>query len=149
MKGRNPGRHGRSIYMQGPSHRIISPSIKEKSLILSEPDNYIYQSTNLKNSMKVRVYFCKEPDIEIIMKCNKISRQALDTIYDLVWESEFKNILNVGRVWLKFKEEDKPFGISLRDKRTHNKISLGDIIQIDKAYYMVNSVGARKVRLVD
>jgi DNA helicase TIP49 (TBP-interacting protein) len=75
--------------------------------------------------------------------------QALDTIYDLVWEGEFKNILNVGRIWLKFKKEDKPFGIPLRDKRTHSKISLGDIIQIDRAYYMVNSVGARKVRLVD
>ena len=59
--------------------------------------------------MKVRVYFCKEPDIEIIIKSNKIGRQALDTIYDLVWECEFKNILNVGRVWLKFKEENKPF----------------------------------------
>ena len=99
--------------------------------------------------MKVRVYFCKEPDIEINIKDNKIGRQALDTIYDLVWEGEFKNILNVGRVWLKFKEEDKPFGIPLRDKRTHSKISSGDIIQIDRAYYMVNSVGARKVRLVD
>jgi hypothetical protein len=99
--------------------------------------------------MKVRVYFCKEPEIEIIIKGNKIGRQALDTIYDLVWEREFKNILNVGRVWLKFKEEDKPFGIPLRDKRTHSKISSGDIIQIDRAYYMVNSVGARKVRLVD
>jgi hypothetical protein len=101
--------------------------------------------------MKVKVYFCKEPDIEIILKSNKISsRQALDTIYDLVWEGEFKNILNVGRVWLKFKEEEgKPFGISLRDKRTHSRISLGDIIQIDKDYYMVNSVGVRKIRLVD
>ena len=99
--------------------------------------------------MKVRVYFCKEPDIEITMKDNKIGRLALDTIYDLVWECEFKNILNVGRIWLKFKEENRPFGISLRDKRTHSKISLGDIIQIDKDYYMVNSVGARKVKLVD
>jgi hypothetical protein len=99
--------------------------------------------------MKVRVYFYKEPDIEITMKDNKIGRLALDTIYDLVWECEFKNILNVGRVWLKFKEEDKPFGISLRNKRTHNKISSGDIIQIDKDYYMVSSVGARKIRLVD
>ena len=99
--------------------------------------------------MKVRVYFCKESDIEIIIKGNKIGRQALDTIYDLVWECEFKNILNVGRVWLKFKEEDKPFGMPLKDKRTHSKISLGDIIQIDKDYYMVNSVGARKVRLVE
>jgi hypothetical protein len=99
--------------------------------------------------MKVRVYFCKEPDIEIIIKDNKISRQALDTIYDLVWEGEFKNILNVGRIWLKFKDENKPFGIPLRVKRTHSKISSGDIIQIDKDYYMVNSVGARKIRLVD
>ena len=33
--------------------------------------------------MKVRVYFCKEPDIEIIVKSNKIGTQALDTIYDL------------------------------------------------------------------
>jgi DNA helicase TIP49 (TBP-interacting protein) len=99
--------------------------------------------------MKVRVYFCKESDIEIIIKGNKIGRQALDTIYDLVWECEFKNILNVGRIWLKFKEENRPFGISLRDKRTHSKISLGDIIQIDKDYYMVNSVGARKVKLVE
>jgi DNA helicase TIP49 (TBP-interacting protein) len=99
--------------------------------------------------MKVRVYYCKESDIEIIIKGNKIGRQALDTIYDLVWECEFKNILNVGRIWLKFKEENRPFGISLRDKRTHSKISLGDIIQIDKDYYMVNSVGVRKVRLVE
>jgi hypothetical protein len=80
--------------------------------------------------MKVRVYFCKEPDIEITMKYNKLSRQALDTIYDLVWEGEFKNILNVGRVWLKFKDENKPFGISLRDKRTHKKISSGSILQL-------------------
>ena len=99
--------------------------------------------------MKVRVYFCKEYDIEIIIKGNKIGRQALDTIYDLVWECEFKNILNVGRIWLKFKEENRPFGISLRHKRTHSKISLGDIIQIDRDYYMVNSVGVRKVRLVE
>jgi hypothetical protein len=99
--------------------------------------------------MKVRVYFCKESDIEIIIKGNKIGKQALDTIYDLVWECEFKNILNVGRIWLKFKEENRPFGISLRHKRTHSKISLGDIIQIDKDYYMVNSVGARKVKLVE
>jgi hypothetical protein len=99
--------------------------------------------------MKVRVYFCKESDIEVIIKGNKIGKQALDTIYDLVWECEFKNILNVGRIWLKFKEENRPFGISLRDKRPHSKISLGDIIQIDKDYYMVNSVGARKVKLVD
>ncbi len=40
--------------------------------------------------MKVRVYFCKEPDIEINIKDNKIGRQALDTIYNLVWEGELK-----------------------------------------------------------
>ena len=103
----------------------------------------------IKKLMRVRVYFCKEPDVEIIIKGNKIGRQALDTIYDLVWECEFKNILNVGRIWLKFREENRPFGIPLRGNRSHGKISLGDIIQIDKDYYLVNSVGARKVKLVD
>ncbi|HEY5630530.1 MAG TPA: hypothetical protein VIR31_00240, partial [Nitrososphaeraceae archaeon] len=53
---------------------------------------------------------------------NKISRQALDTIYDLVWEGGFKNILNVGRVWLKFNEEERPFGISMKEKRSHSNI---------------------------
>jgi len=63
--------------------------------------------------MKVRVYFCREPDVQAgILRDNKLGRQALDTIYDLVWECEFKNILNVGRIWLKFNaEEQKPFGI--------------------------------------
>jgi sorbitol-specific phosphotransferase system component IIA len=37
----------------------------------------------------------------------------------------------------------------LKDKRTHGKISPGDIIQINKEYYMVSSVGARKIRLFD
>ena len=72
--------------------------------------------------MKVRVYFYRETDPEIILKSNKISRQALDTIYDLVWECEFKNILNVGRVWLKFRDEKTPFGISLKEKRSHSRI---------------------------
>lgn len=43
--------------------------------------------------MKVRVYFYRETDPEITLKGNEISRQVLDTIYDLVWECEFKNIL--------------------------------------------------------
>jgi len=48
--------------------------------------------------MKIRVYFCKEPDIQpVILKNNKISRQALGTVYDFVWESEFKNLVNVGK----------------------------------------------------
>jgi mannosyl-3-phosphoglycerate phosphatase len=88
--------------------------------------------------MKVRIYFCKEPNMEIIMKGSKIGRVALDTIYDLVWEGEFKNILNVGRVWLKFKEEDKPFGIPLRDKRTHKVVFTdidGTLVDINTAQY--------------
>jgi hypothetical protein len=101
--------------------------------------------------MKVRVYFCKEPDtIEIVLKAHKISRQALDTIYQLVWECEFKNILNAGRVWLKFKEnEQSPFGISLREKRTHTNISPGDIIQITSDFYVVDQIGARKIEVID
>jgi hypothetical protein len=100
--------------------------------------------------MKVRVYFYKEPDIQaVIMMKQIISRQALSTIYDLIWESEFKNILNVGRIWLKFKEQDKPFGIPLREKRSHDKIAAGDIIQIASNFYMVDQIGARKIDLID
>ena len=100
--------------------------------------------------MRVRVYFCKEPDVEIIIKDNKIGRQALDTIYDLVWECEFKNILNAGRVWLKFKEnERRPFGIPLREKRSHTNISQGDIIQITNDFYVVDQIGARKIEVID
>ena len=95
--------------------------------------------------MRVKVYFCRETDPEVILKGNKISGQALHTIYDLVWEFEFKNILNVGRVWLKFREEEKPFGIPIRQKRSHNKIAPGDIIQIGRDFYLVNYVGARKI----
>ena len=98
--------------------------------------------------MKIRVYFCKEPDPERLFKDDKISRQALKTIYDLVWESEFKNILNPGRIWLKFKEEDKPFGIPLRKKKTHNKIDRGDIIQIADDYYIVDTVGVKKITII-
>jgi hypothetical protein len=101
--------------------------------------------------MKVSVYFSKEPDtVETILKAHKISRQALDTIYELVWECEFKNILNAGRVWLKFKEnEERPFGISLREKRTHTSISPGDIIRIADDFYVVGQIGTRKVQVID
>jgi hypothetical protein len=99
--------------------------------------------------MIVNVYFCRESDPEAIIKGNKISRQALVTIYDLVWECEFKNILNVGRVWLKFREEEKPFGIAIKEKRSHNRIAPGDIIQIAKDYYMVNHVGARQIEVLE
>jgi hypothetical protein len=99
--------------------------------------------------MKVRVYFCKEPDAEIILKGNKISRQALNTIYDLIWECEFKNILNAGRVWLKFREEERPFGIPLKEKRNHYRISPGDIIQLTNEFYFVNRVGIKKIKIND
>lgn len=100
--------------------------------------------------MKVRVYFCKEPDtVEIILEAHKISRQALYTIYELVWEREFKNILNAGRIWLKFKENERPFGIPLREKRTHTNISPGDIIQITNDFYVVDQIGARKIQVID
>ena len=100
--------------------------------------------------MKIRVYFFKEDEIEILIKDNKISKQALLTLYDLVWESEFKNILNPGRIWLKFKEEEeKPFGIPLREKKTHKQIRYGDIIQIADDYYFVDIVGVRKINIIN
>jgi hypothetical protein len=101
--------------------------------------------------MKVKVYFCKEPDtIEMVLKAHKIGSQALDTIYELVWECEFKNILNAGKIWLKFREnEERPFGIPLREKRTHTSISPGDIIQMTDDFFVVNKVGARKIEVID
>src|ERR687884_1491185 len=100
--------------------------------------------------MNVRVYFCKEPDtVQFSLQTHKISRQALHTIYELVWECEFKNILNAGRVWLKFKEnEERPFGIPLRERRTHTNISPGDIIQITNDFYVVDQIGARKIEVL-
>lgn len=100
--------------------------------------------------MKAKVYFCTESDIiRVILRAQKISRQALDTVYESVWECEFKNILNVGRIWLKFKEEERPFGIPLRQKRSHKNISPGDIMQIANDFYMVSQVGARRIEVVD
>lgn len=99
--------------------------------------------------MKVKVYFCKEADTQIILKKNRLSKQALYTIYDLVWEGEFKNILNAGRIWLKFVEEEKPFGIPLKERKSHNKISFGDIIQLANKSYMVNKVGITEVMIID
>jgi hypothetical protein len=112
---------------------------------------YMQQHKVLVQFMNVRVYFCREPDtVGTILKANKVSRQALDTIYELVWECEFKNILNAGRVWLKFKENaERPFGIPLREKRTHASISPGDIIQITNDFYVVEQIGARKVEMID
>ena len=100
--------------------------------------------------MKVRVYFCNKPDIQtFILSHDKMSRQALYTIYNLVWECEFKNVLNVGRIWLKFVDEKNPFGLALRKKRSHNKIAAGDIIQVGNDYYMIHEVGARKIQIND
>ena len=101
--------------------------------------------------MKVRVYFCREPDVQAgILRDNKLGRQALDTIYDLVWECEFRNILNVGMIWLKFNsEEQKPFGIALRKKRSHSKIAPGDIIQIAEDFFLVQDIGAKKLKISD
>ena len=97
--------------------------------------------------MKVRVYFCRETDPQVILKDSKISEQALNTIYELVWECEFKNILNVGRVWLKFRHEQRPFGIPIKERRSHSRIAPGDIIQISNDFYMVNEVGASQIEI--
>jgi hypothetical protein len=50
-------------------------------------------------------------------------------------------------VWLKFREEERPFGIPVKEKRCHSRISAGDIIQISNDFYMVNEVGARQIEV--
>lgn len=99
--------------------------------------------------MLVRVYFYKEAGADLIKNLVKISRVALDTVYELVWEMEFKNVLNPGRIWLKFREEDNPFGVPLKLNRKHHKVTTGDIIQIVNEYYLVVDVGVKKINVVD
>lgn len=93
--------------------------------------------------MKVRVYFCREPDAV----AGRLGQQALDTIYDLVWESELKNVITIGRIWLRFQEEKRPFGHVLKQKRPHETIQSGDIIQAGEEYFMVMQVGVKKIEL--
>lgn len=55
---------------------------------------------------------------------------------------------DVGRIWLKFaQDEQNPFGIALRKKRSHSKIAPGDIIQVADDYYIVHDVGAKKIQV--
>lgn len=98
--------------------------------------------------MIVRVYFCREPEADLLIRDNSISLQALFTLYDLVWESEFKNVLNVGRIWLMFKQQKKPFGMPLRSKRTHERIAPGDVIAVGHDYYAVSEIGATRVTIL-
>ena len=49
---------------------------------------------------------------------------------------------------MKFREEEKPFGISIKEKRSHTRIAPGDIIQVAKPYYMVNHIGARQIEVL-
>ena len=51
-------------------------------------------------------------------------------------------------IWLKFKEEDNPFGIPLRKMKSSNKIDLGDIIQISDDYYIVDTVEGKKITII-
>ena len=97
----------------------------------------------------VRVYFCREPEADLLIRNNSISFQALSTVYDLVWESEFKNILIAGRFWARFREDEKPFGLPLKEKRSHSKISPGDLIQIADEFYKVDQIGVEKIKIAD
>lgn len=95
--------------------------------------------------MKVRVYFCREKEDIVIQGSRPMAPQALDTIYDLVWESELKNVITVGRIWLRFKNDWRPFGHPLKEKRPHGRIAKGDIIQAGDEYFVVMDVGVRKI----
>ncbi|AIF85286.1 hypothetical protein NTE_03257 [Candidatus Nitrososphaera evergladensis SR1] len=99
--------------------------------------------------MKVRVYFCREEAADIDLASARISRQALETIYDLVWEHELKNVITIGKIWLRFQQSrSRPFGHPLKEKRPHATIAAGDIIQAaEDRYYMVMDVGVKEIKL--
>jgi hypothetical protein len=97
--------------------------------------------------MKVRVYFCRE-DAGAELVNARISRQALGTIYDLVWEQELKNVITIGKIWLRFRQSERPFGHPLKEKRPHATIAAGDIIEAaGECYYMVMDVGVKEIEL--
>jgi hypothetical protein len=53
-------------------------------------------------------------------------------------------------VWLKFREnQERRFGIALREKRTHRNMAPGDIMLITNDFYVVNQIGARKIEVID
>ncbi len=97
--------------------------------------------------MKVRIYFCREADAGLLLGRGRLSKQALDTIYDLVWESEFKNLITTGKLWLKINGTLAPFGIPLKEKRSHDTIATGDILEIGNEFYMIMDVGVKKIEL--
>jgi hypothetical protein len=94
--------------------------------------------------VKVRIYFCKEPND---IQRGRLNRIALVTIYDLVWEAEFKNLITIGKVWLKVNGKVEPFGIPLKHKRHHKSLLPGDIIEMNNEFYMVMDVGVKKIVL--
>jgi hypothetical protein len=94
--------------------------------------------------VKVRIYFCKEPND---IQRGRLNRIALVTIYDLVWEAEFKNLITIGKVWLKVNGKLEPFGIPLKHKRHHKSLLPGDIIEMNNEFYMVMDVGVKKIVL--
>jgi hypothetical protein len=54
--------------------------------------------------------------------------------------------MNAGRIWLGFRaNEEKPFGIPIREKRSHATMSPGDIIQIINDFYLVNHIGTIRI----
>ena len=97
--------------------------------------------------MKVRIYFCKEPDAELLLRKSRMSRQALGTIYDLVWESEFKNLITMGKLWIKLDGSPAPFGIPYKEKRSHGTIAPGDIVELSGEFYRVMEVGVKKLEM--
>ena len=50
-------------------------------------------------------------------------------------------------MWLNFREEERTFGIPVKEKRSHSRIAAGDIIQIANDFYMVNEVGAKQIEV--
>jgi hypothetical protein len=97
--------------------------------------------------MKVSVYFCSEPDAELLLKKDRLGKQALETMYELVWEHEFKNLIPIGKLWLKLDGSTSLFGIPLKEGRSHQTIAPGDMILVAGASYMVMEVGVRRIEL--
>jgi hypothetical protein len=69
----------------------------------------------------------------------------LETLYDLVGEAEFKNLVTLGMIASMFRLEPNPFGVPFKKKNLARDLSAGDVIQIGPTQYLILQTGFREL----
>jgi hypothetical protein len=71
----------------------------------------------------------------------------LSNLFDLVWEAEFKNLVTPDIIASVLRVEANPFGIPFKKKHSRVDLSVGDLIQIGPALYLVLPKGFRELEI--